>query len=91
MQTTATDAKNRFGYFCAQAKSGPVIVEKDGRPDTVLLDFEEYKALKEAATAQAKPFAERQKEFNEKHKSWIDEQNRIVDEFGVFGEEYRVW
>lgn len=89
MQITATEAKNRFGYFCSQAKSGPVIVEKDGRPDTVLLDFEEYRALKEAA--QKKSLAERQKEFNEKYKDWIDEQNRIVEEFGVFGEEYRVW
>ncbi|MES2936227.1 MAG: hypothetical protein V4864_01010 [Pseudomonadota bacterium] len=41
--------------------------------------------------AKSESFAERQKEFNEKHQDWIDEQNRIVDEFGVFGEEYRVW
>ncbi len=89
MSITATQAKNRFGYFCSQAKSGPVIVEKDGRPDTVLLDYQEFQSLK--AAAQKKTLTQRKKEFNEKHGEWIAEQNRIVDEFGVFGEEYRVW
>ena len=50
MQVTATEAKNRFGYFCSQAKSEPVIVEKDGRPDTVLLAYDEFQALKAAAS-----------------------------------------
>ena len=36
MQITATEAKNRFGYVCAQAKTGPVVIEKDGRPDSVI-------------------------------------------------------
>ena len=89
MSITATQAKNRFGYFCSQAKSGPVIVEKDGRPDTVLLDYREFQALK--AAVQKKTMAQRKKEFNEKYGEWIAEQNRIVEEFGVFGEEYRVW
>ncbi|MBA2673303.1 type II toxin-antitoxin system Phd/YefM family antitoxin [Ramlibacter sp.] len=89
MQTTATDAKNRFGYFCAQAKNEPVIVEKDGRPDTVLLDFEEYKALKEAA--QKKSLAERKKEFDETYKDWIAEQHALVEKYGIPGEEFRTW
>ena len=89
MSITATEAKNRFGYFCSQAKSGPVIVEKDGRPDTVLLDYQEFQALK--AAVQKKTLAQRKKEFNEMYGEWIAEQNRIVEEIGVFGEEYRVW
>jgi prevent-host-death family protein len=89
MQTTATEAKNRFGYFCSQAKSEPVIVEKDGRPDTVLLDYEEYKALKSAVDR--KSLAQRKKQFNETYKDWIAEQHRIVEELGVFGEEFRPW
>ena len=89
MSITATQAKNRFGYFCSQAKSGPVIVERDGRPDTVLLDYQEFQSLK--AAVQKKSMAQRKKEFNEKYGEWIAEQNRIVEEFGVFGEEYRVW
>lgn len=89
MRVTATEAKNRFGYLCAQAKSEPVIVEKEGRPDTVLVDYEEFQALKSAA--QNKTLAQRKKEFNKKYGEWIAEHNRIVEEFGVFGEEYRVW
>ena len=48
MPVTATEAKNRFGYFCAQAKREPVFVEKDGRIDSVILSAEHYEALKSA-------------------------------------------
>lgn len=89
MQVTATEAKNRFGYFCGQAKSEPVIVEKDGRPDTVLLDYEQFQALK--AACEKKSLAQRKKEFNEKYKDWIAEQHRIVEEFGIPGEDMRPW
>ncbi len=41
MQVTATEAKNRFGDDCGQAKADPGIVEKDGRIDTVLVDHEQ--------------------------------------------------
>ncbi len=92
MHITATQAKNRFGYFCAQAKADPVFIEKDGRPDSVIVSFEAYTALKEAAaTVKIKSTAQRKKEFNETYKDWIAEQHRIVEEFGVFGEESRPW
>lgn len=92
MQVTATQAKNRFGYFCAQAKSDPVFVEKDGRPDSVIVSYENYRALKESAVAASTmSMAQRKKEFNETYKDWIAEQHRIVEEFGVFGEESRPW
>lgn len=89
MQVTATEAKNRFGYFCSQAKSEPVIVEKDGRPDTVLLDYEEFRALK--AAAEKKSTVQRKKEFNEKYKEWIAEQNALIEKYGIPLEEYRPW
>lgn len=89
MQVTATDAKNRFGYYCSQAKTEPVIVEKDGRPDTVLLGYEEFQALK--AASQPRTMAQRKKEFNEKYKDWIAEQNALIEEYGIPGEEYRPW
>ena len=89
MQVTATEAKNRFGYFCSQAKSEPVIVEKDGRPDTVLMAYDDFQAMK--TLARKKSLAQRKKEFNATYKDWIAEQHRIVEEFGVFGEEHRVW
>jgi ribosomal protein S11 len=45
MRVTATEAKNRFGSLCAQAKREPVFVEKSGQIDTVILSAEQYQAL----------------------------------------------
>ena len=45
MQVTATEAKNRVGHIGAQAKTAPVVVEKDGRPDTVIVSYTDYLAL----------------------------------------------
>lgn len=89
MQVTATQAKNRFGYVCAQAKLEPVFVEKDGRVDSVIVSVEQFEALK--AAGQKKSMAQRKKEFNEKYKDWIAEQNALVEKSGVFGEEFRPW
>lgn len=41
MRVTATQAKNRFGSLCAQAKREPVFVEKSGQIDTVILSAEQ--------------------------------------------------
>jgi len=45
MRVTATEAKNRFGSLCVQAKREPVFVEKAGQIDTVILSAEQYQAL----------------------------------------------
>ena len=89
MQITATEAKNRFGYVCAQAKNEPVVIEKDGRPDSVIVSYEAYQTLKLGANK--KSMAKRKKEFNTQYKDWIAEQNALVDKVGVFGEEFRPW
>ena len=67
----------------------PVIAEKDGEPDFGLAGCGDFRAMKAAPTK--KSMAQRKKEFNEKYKDWIDEQHRIVEEIGVFGEECRGW
>ena len=89
MQVTATQAKNQFGYVCAQAKLEPVYVEKDGRVDSVIVSVEQFEALK--AAAQKKSMSQRKREFNEKYKDWVAEQNVLVQKYGVFGEEFRSW
>lgn len=89
MQITATQAKNRFGYVCAQAKLEPVYVEKDGRVDSVIVSVEQFEAMK--AAGQKKSMTQRKREFNEKYKDWIAEQNALVEKHGVFGEEFRSW
>ena len=89
MQVTATQAKNRFGYVCAQAKSEPVFVEKDGRVDSVILSLEQFEALQLAG--ENKSMALRKKEFNASYKDWIAEQNKHFDEHGLWCDGLVAW
>lgn len=89
MQVTATEAKNRFGQICALAKTAPVIVEKDGRPDSVIVSYADYQAL--AASARQKTMAQRRREFNETYKDWIAEQNRDFEQNGLWCEGLVPW
>ena len=89
MQVTATEAKNRFGYICAQAKIEPILVEKDGRIDSVILSVQQFEALKSAA--QNKALGERQKAFNQTHKAWLEEQNARFEKNGLWCDDLRVW
>ncbi|MDO8442370.1 MAG: type II toxin-antitoxin system prevent-host-death family antitoxin [Polaromonas sp.] len=82
MQVTATEAKNRFGYVCAQAKTEPVFVEKDGRVDSVIVSVEQFEALK--AAGEKKSMARRQKEFNETYGEWIALQNEHFEKQGLW-------
>lgn len=82
MRVTATQAKNRFGYVCAQAKSEPVFVEKDGRVDSVIVSLEQFEALQLAGGK--KSMALRKKEFNETYKDWIAEQNQHFEVNGLW-------
>jgi PHD/YefM family antitoxin component YafN of YafNO toxin-antitoxin module len=89
MIVTATEAKNRFGYVLSQCKISPISVEKNGRVEAMLISTEHYAELQQAAPVQSAK--QKQKAFNDTYKEWIDEQNRLVQQHGVFGEEYRVW
>ena len=89
MRVTATEAKNRFGSLCAQAKREPVFVEKAGQIDTVILSAEHYQALQ---AKQAKvSLAARKKRFEAEFGSWIAEQNERVASTGVPGADLRPW
>ena len=89
MQITATEAKNRFGFYCSQAKSEPVVVEKDGRPDTVLLGYEEYQSLK--SSTERKSIAQRRKQFNETYADWIRAQQEDFEAHGLWCEGVVDW
>lgn len=89
MQITATEAKNRFGHVCAQAKTAPVIVEKDGRPDSVIVSWADYQALTTAA--RGKTLAQRRREFNATYKDWIAAQNRDFERNGLWCEGIVPW
>jgi|SRR5437016_3318044 len=43
--TTATDFKQHVGRYLDVARTGPVVIQKQGRPTAVLLSVEEYDAL----------------------------------------------
>jgi hypothetical protein len=55
-----------------------------------VISNERYEQLLRAE-AGGESMAERRRRFNEQYKDWIDEQNRLVEEYGVFGEDYRPW
>lgn len=89
MHVTATEARNRFGSLCAQAKRGPVFVEKAGQVDTVILSVEQYMALQarhdEAGNATCK------KAFEAEYGDWIAAQNARVEAHGIPGADLRPW
>ncbi|MEL7430453.1 MAG: type II toxin-antitoxin system Phd/YefM family antitoxin [Pseudomonadota bacterium] len=46
---TATEAKNRFGELLDDAKREPVIIQKNGRDQVVMLSVEEYRQIVETS------------------------------------------
>jgi prevent-host-death family protein len=42
---SATDARIRFGEIMRRAKKGPVIVERGGKPEVVVISKQEYDQL----------------------------------------------
>jgi prevent-host-death family protein len=89
MQITATEAKNRFGQICAQAKRQPVFIEKAGRVDSVVLSVEQFKALQQGA--QASSLAQRRRAFNAEYRDWLAEQNQHFEQHGLWCEGLAAW
>lgn len=89
MQITATEAKNRFGYYLGQAEREPVYVMKNDRVAGVIVSAARYAELE--ALEQEKSMAQRRKEFNEKYKDWIAEQNAHVEAHGLWCEGLVAW
>jgi hypothetical protein len=89
MRVTATEAKNRFGSLCAQAKREPVFVEKAGQIDTVILSAEHYHALQ--ANHDKGSRADRKKAFEAEFGDWIAAQNARFESHGIPGADLRPW
>ena len=66
MQITATEAKNRFGYYLGQAEREPVHVMKNDRVAVVLVSAARFAELE--ALEQKKSLAQRKREFNAQYK-----------------------
>ncbi len=89
MQVSATDAKNRFGYYLGQAEREPVQVMKNDRVAVVMISAARYAELE--ALEQKKTLGQRKREFDKTYTEWIAAQNGLVERVGVFGEDYRPW
>ena len=97
------DAKNRFSELIDLARTqGDQLVTRHGKPvamvvayseampsRTVTVSVEHYEALRRQAQGASRKLTSQ--EFAMTYKDWIDDQHRIVEEVGIFGEEYRVW
>ena len=91
MEVTATDAKNRFGQMLDHAQREPVFIGKSGRRHGVLISAAQYDALVLQAQGHAPRAREAGREFYGRYKRWVDEQNQLVEQFGIPGEEFRAW
>ena len=89
MQITATEAKNRFGRIGAQAKKEPVLVEKAGQIDTVILSVDQYRALQ--ANQNTDSLATRKQQFESEFAEWITAQNAWIEAHGIPGADLRPW
>ena len=89
MRVSATEAKNRFGSLCAQAKREPVFVEKAGQLDTVILSAEHYQALQSRQSERS--LTARKKQFEAEFADWIASENARVEAHGIPGADLRPW
>ncbi len=92
MQVTATEAKNRLGQMLEHCQREPVTIEKSGRRHSVLLSAAQYDTLLAAGAARAAGrAADPGRAFYREHKAWVDAQNALVEQYGIPGEEHRLW
>ena len=93
MEVTATEAKNRLGQMLEHCQREPVVIEKSGRRHSVLLSAAQYDALVAAGKGSpAEPPPPRTAdEFYARHKEWVDVNNRRVEQYGLWNEEFRTW
>lgn len=89
MQITATEAKNRFGYYLGQAEREPVHVMKNDRVAVVLVSAARFAELE--ALEQKKSMAQRKREFNAQYKDWIAAQNELVEKHGLWPDGMVAW
>jgi PHD/YefM family antitoxin component YafN of YafNO toxin-antitoxin module len=89
MRVTATEAKNRLGSLCAQAKREPVFVEEAGQVDNVILSAEHYQALQAKQDKASR--TERKRVFQAEYGDWIAAQNARFEAHGIPGADLRPW
>ena len=98
MEVTATDAKNRLGQMLERCQREPVVIEKNGRRHSVLISADYFDALlatsagsQASAVAGSGQLASAGQVFYGRYKDWVDQQNALVVQAGIPGEEFRAW
>lgn len=89
MRVTASQARQRFGSVCKQAKNGPVFVERAGQVDTVILSAKQYQAM--VADPAPGAMSTRKAAFDAEFSGWIATQNALVESAGIPGADLRPW
>ena len=89
MQDTATQANNPFGAMCTLAKTKPVVVEKEGRIDSVVVSAKQFAELQ--AASRTETLAKRKVQCELSHSAWIAEQNQRFETHGLWCDNMRVW
>ena len=92
MEVTATEAKNRLGQMLEHCQREPVTIEKSGRRHSVLLSAAHYDELVAASSqSMVGRGIDVGRAFYREHKAWVDAQNKLIERYGIPGEEHRVW
>jgi hypothetical protein len=82
-------ARSRFCARCAQAKDGPVFIQKAGQLDTVDLSVAQYESLTDRLDSGG--VAARRKAFEAEFRAWITGQIAWVETNGMPGGDLRPW
>ena len=92
MRVTAHEASQNFDRCCERAKREPVIVERGGVADSVIVNYADYQIF-EAWRRQTGRSATRmsREEFAETYKEWIAMQHELLEKHGIPGESMRPW
>jgi hypothetical protein len=77
---SATLARIHFGEIMQQAKQAPVLVERNGKTEVVILSFPAYEALSRAIPGQ---IDEKDAQYFPRPTSLLEEAQKIADETGI--------
>ena len=92
MEVSATEAKNVLGQMLEHCQREPVTIQKSGRRHSVLLSVAQYDRLVDARERSPAVLGKSTAlAFYRENKAWVDEQNALIREYGIPGEEHRVW
>ena len=89
MEIATTEAKNCLGQMLDHCQREPVVVEKSGHRHGPLLSVAHCDALV-AASPPVPKRGDAGQAFYAQHKGWVEEQNRLVEQFGIPAEAFRL-